>query len=144
LSGSAIGIPVPKSDKPGYELSESQQRYKEAMEWLISEDPKRPGKSRIQLYKEKQDDYTRALQRRITDFAQALELIKQDPKNATVEQQAEAYDQWLQTHRLAYDNLAEAAYMEWVTIGQKSDVEHYFSIVDTKSAMARVENSKVC
>jgi hypothetical protein len=42
-----------------------------------------------------------------------------------------------------YNNHVQAAYMDWVTLGKKEEVEYYFAIVDNDSAMSRVEASKV-
>jgi hypothetical protein len=57
--------------------------------------------------------------------------------------QRAAYDLWVSEHEKTYNDLVQSAYMDWVSIGKKQEVEYWFAIVDNESAMARVEDSKV-
>ena len=126
------------------DLDQAEQRYKNAMDWLTS--PAVPGsdKTRIDLYRDKQNAYTDAFERKVKAFDDALDRAMKDPANTTVALQRAAYDKWVAENQKTYNNNVQAAYMDWVTLGKKEEVEYYFAIVDNDSAMARVEASKVC
>ena len=138
VAGSTTGKPEESNS-----LTKAEERYEGAMEWLISKDPSNPQRTRIETYKIKQDEYTKAFERKLKEFHKALETILVDPRYPTLKDREEAYDLWVQENQKTYNNLIQAAYMEWVTIGRKEEVEYYFAIVDNESAMSRVENSKV-
>ena len=110
------------------------------MDWLLTRDPNNGNKTRIDLYREKQSNYTRAFERKTQAFHDHLEKI---PKDLPQEERREQFDEWVAANYKAYNNHIQAAYMDWVTMGKKEEVEYYFSIVDNDSAMARVEASKV-
>jgi len=113
------------------------------MDWLLGRDPENPSQTRIDLYKEKQAEYTDAFERKIKAFNDALDRITHDPRYPTIRDQREAYDRWVQENQKTYNNHVQAAYMDWVTTGKKDEVEYYFAVVDNESAMSRVEASKV-
>lgn len=110
------------------------------MNWLTFRDPENHNKTRVDSYREKQAEYTKAFEHKTKAFREALERI---PKDKTVAQRRQEYDEWVAENYKTYNNLIQAAYMDWVTMGKKEEVEYYFSIVDNDSAMARVEASKV-
>lgn len=114
------------------------------MKWLTSEDPLCPNMTRVDIYVTKQRKYTEAVEAKTRAFDNALSLAQHDPANRTVAQQREAYDRWVSENARTYRNYVQAAYMDWVITGRKEAVEYFFAIVDTDSAMARVEQSKVC
>jgi hypothetical protein len=135
--GSTTGI----SDEVAPEkLSATEKRYQHAMNWLTFRDPNNKNKTRVELYREKQFEYTDAFERKTKAFRAALDSVSKDK---TVSAQREEYDKWVAENYKSYNNLIQAAYMDWVTMGKKEEVEYYFSIVDNDSAMARVEASKV-
>jgi len=136
--GSTAGIPDNSGD-----LTDEEKRYQAAMEWLLEKDPEHPSLSHIDLYKEKQTEYTEAFERKIKAFNDALDRITQDTRFPTIKDQREAYDRWVQENQKTYNNHVQAAYMDWVTTGKKEEVEYYFAVVDNESAMSRVEASKV-
>jgi hypothetical protein len=113
------------------------------MNWLRGDDPDVPGKKRIQVYREKQKEYTDMFEKKIKAFNAALDLATKDPRNVSLEEQRQAYDKWVSENQKTYRNMCQAAYMDWVTVGKKEEVEYWFSIVDNDSAMSRVEASKV-
>jgi len=113
------------------------------MEWLTSADPSQPGKKRIELYKDKQREYTNAFEKKVKAFHDALDLTTQDPRYPTLAEKRQAYDKWVSENQKTYRNMCQAAYMDWVTVGKKEETEYWFSIVDNDSAMSRVEASKV-
>ena len=125
-------------------LSEEEKRYQTAMSWLTTPTDSETGSTRIGLYREKQAKYTDALERKTKAFNAALDQAVKDPRNNTVHLQRTAYDRWVSENYKTYNNYLQAAYMDWVTLGKKEQVEYYFSIVDNDSAMSRVEASKVC
>jgi len=137
-AGSTAGIPDDSGD-----LSDEEKRYQAAMDWLLEKDPEHPSQTHIDLYKEKQSEYTDAFERKIKAFNDALDRITQDPRFPTTKDQREAYDRWVQENQKTYNNHVQAAYMDWVTTGKKEEVEYYFAVVDNESAMSRVEASKV-
>lgn len=110
------------------------------MAWLVAYDPNNPSKSRVEVYREKQEKYTAAFERKSTKFHEALDKVD---KTLSPEDQRAEYARWVNANYKTYNNLIQAAYMDWVTMGKKEEVEYYFSIVDNDSAMARVEASKV-
>jgi hypothetical protein len=114
------------------------------MDWLTS--PANPNSldTRIDRYRDKQSKYTDAFERKVKAFDDALDRAMKDPANNTVPRQREAYEKWVAENQKTYNNNVQAAYMDWVTLGKKEEVEYYFAIVDNDSAMARVEASKVC
>lgn len=113
------------------------------MQWLTSEDPDFPNRSRVDIYVTKQRAYTQAVENKTRAFDDALKHASNDPLNKTIAQQREAYDRWVAENARTYRNYVQAAYMDWVVIGKKEAVEYWFAVVDTDSAMARVEQSKV-
>ena len=136
--GSTTGIPDGSGD-----LTDDEKRYQAAMEWLLEKDPEHPNQSHIDLYKEKQANYTDAFERKIKAFDDALDRITHDYRFPTLKDQREAYERWVQENQKTYNNHIQAAYMDWVTTGKKEEVEYYFAVVDNESAMSRVEASKV-
>ncbi|KAG6908104.1 hypothetical protein DXG01_006142 [Tephrocybe rancida] len=137
-TGSTVGVDV----KDPNSLTEDEARYKKAMEWLTFADPANKGKTRIDVYTEKQRDYTNVVEQKTKAFNDALQLVKDDPRNNTIPLQRAAYDVWVSEHARTFRNLMQGAYMDWVVSGKKEEVEYWFSIVDRDSAMARVEASK--
>lgn len=137
-AGTTVGVDVadPKN------LTAEEARYEKAMTWLLFKDPSKDSKTRVEIYSEKQEAYTKALERKTKAFNDALKRATEDPRNVTVAQQRAAYDVWVSENARAYRNLMQAAYMDWVVNGMKEEVEYWFSIVDRDSAMARVEASK--
>ena len=140
LPGSTTGIDDDISEE---KLPPNERRYQKAMNFLTGRDTHYPTKSRIELYCEKQKKYTDAVDHKINAFDNALKRATSDPHNATRALQCEAYDTWVAKNYKTYNNLTQAAFMDWVTTGNKEEVEYYFSIVDNNSAMSRVEESKV-
>lgn len=114
------------------------------MDWLTSPASPTSSDTRIDRYRDKQNRYTEAFERKIKAFDDALARAMKDPANNTVARQRDAYDKWIAENQKTYINNLQAAYMDWVTLGKKEEVEYYFAIVDNDSAMARVEASKVC
>ena len=138
FSGSTTGI----SDEVSRDnLSSAERRYQHAMQYLVGRDPENPTKTRVDLYREKQTHYTDAVERKTKAFNEALRVATNS--EAGVEKQRAAYDKWVSENYKTYNNLVQAAYMDWVTMGKKEEVEYYFAIVDNDSAMSRVEASKV-
>ena len=113
------------------------------MNWLIAPTGPNTETTRIEAYRDKQLNYTNAFERKIKAFDDALDRAVKDPGNTTVALQRAAYDKWVGENQKTYNNLVQAAYMDWVTLGKKEEVEYYFAIVDNDSAMSRVEASKV-
>ncbi|KAF9009609.1 hypothetical protein BDQ17DRAFT_1323151 [Cyathus striatus] len=138
-AGSTTGI----DDNPKEKLSEQAIRYRKAMDWLTC-CVNHYGRmvSRIDLYREKQNAYTKAFEDKTRAFRSALEWAKDDPRNVTNEQKRAAYDTWVSENQKSWRNMCQAAYMDWVTNGKKEETEYWFSIVDNDSAMSRVEASK--
>lgn len=134
--GTTIGVDA-NDDDPG------EKRYRKAMSYLTEPHPSYPGKTRVDVYTEKQKAYTTAFERKTEAFQAALDLAKADVRNHTIQLQREAYGQWVAKNAKTYRALMQAAYMDWVTNGKKEEVEYWFGVVDSSSAMARVEASKV-
>jgi hypothetical protein len=139
--GSTTGV---SDGTPHEHLSPAEQRYKAAMDWLTNRDSNEGHRTRIDIYREKQENYTAAFERKAMVFSDALSRAIAENPRKTPQEQRDIYDKWVGEHRKTYNNLVQAAYMDWVTMGKKEEVEYYFSIVDNDSAMSRVEASKVC
>ncbi|KAJ6449890.1 hypothetical protein C8R45DRAFT_1128617 [Mycena sanguinolenta] len=137
-AGTTIGIDE-GSNKP---LSEDQKRYKQVMTILSSEVPNKGGHMLVELYTLKQKAYTDAVTEKTRAFDEAMKIAQKDPSNKTSEDIRTAYDRWVQENSRAYRNSVQAAYMDWVIMGKKEEVEYWFSVVDQDSALARVEQSK--
>ncbi|KAJ7307798.1 hypothetical protein DFH08DRAFT_1051408, partial [Mycena albidolilacea] len=137
-AGTTVGI----DDGNNKSLSEDQKRYKKAMSILSSEVPNKDGHSLVELYTIKQKAYTDAVTAKTKAFDEAMKIAQKDPSNKTSEEVRAAYDSWVQENARAYRNSVQAAYMDWVIMGKKEEVEYWFSVVDQDSALARVEQSK--
>lgn len=124
-------------------LSPEQATYAKSMKWLTSVDPDSPGKTRVQMYVEKQRVYTQTVESKVAAFSDALKRSRDKALYPLAREQREAYDTWVNEHARTYRNQMQAAYMDWVITGKKEEVEHHFALVDVDSAMARVEASKV-
>jgi hypothetical protein len=114
------------------------------MNWLTGRDPNDCGRTRVEIYREKQEKYTQAFEHKVKAFAAALKRAVDENPTITVKEQRQIYDDWVSQNYKTYNNLVQAAYIDWVTTGRKEELEYYFSIVDNDSAMSRVEASKVC
>jgi hypothetical protein len=128
--------------EPGTNPSADEKRYLDAMKWLLTQDPG-TGKTHIQNYVEKQKAYNEAFEKKVKDFDAALQKAKDDPANTTVDLQRAAYDQFVAENVRIYRALVQAAYMDWVVVGKKEEVEYWFAVVDHDSILSRVEASKV-
>lgn len=122
-------------------LSATERRYRYAMDWLTGRDPGGGGKTRVEIYREKQENYAEALKYKDKEFAVALKRAMADTSDI-IEGRA-AFEMWVLGNQNSYDNLVQAAYMDWVTTGRKEELESHFSIVDNDSVMSRIEASKV-
>lgn len=138
--GSTTGI---ADGTPHDELSDNEKRYKFSMEWLTARDPDNNDKTRVDIYREKQKAYTDAFEHKAEEYAKALRQATHDTANTSLKKQREAFDIWVEQNHKTYNNHVQAAYIDWVTMGKKEEVEYHFSIVDNDSAMSRVEASKV-
>ena len=139
LIGTTVGVEVADPNN----LTDAEKRYNRAMEWLLTEDIRNPGKTYLDSYIEKQKKYTEAEERKIKIFDAAYQRAINDPANKTVAQQRAAYDKWISENARKIRNDVEGAYKDWVIHGRKEAVEYWFAVVDNDSAMARVEQSKV-
>jgi hypothetical protein len=113
------------------------------MNWLTAPVGANTEKTRIDLYRDKQLMYTEAFERKTKAYDDALDRATNDPVNTTVALQQAAFNRWVGENQKMCNNHVQAAYMDWVTLGRKEEVEYYFAIVDNDSAMSRVEASKV-
>ena len=139
FSGSTTGI---SDEVPEGELSAAEKRYQHAMSYLTGKDPNCPTMSRVEMYREKQKKYSEEFSNKTKAFNAALkDAAKEHPTSPPL--QRIAYDKWVSENYKTFNNLVQAAYMDWVTMGKKEEVEYYFAIVDNDSAMSRVEASKV-
>lgn len=139
LIGTTVGVEIEDPNA----LTDAEKRYQRAMDWLLSEDPRRPGKTYLEAYIEKQKTYTDAEERRIKKFDNAYNRIMNDPFLKTLAERRAAYERWVNEHGRSLRNDVEGAYKDWVIHGRKEAVEYWFAVVDNDSAMARVEQSKV-
>lgn len=139
MTGTTVGVEVADPDA----LTDAEKRYNRAMEWLLAEDERNPGKSHLDSYISKQRLYTEAEARRNNRLNDALRQATTDPLNKTVSQQRAAYDKWVSANARSLRNDVEGAYKDWVIHGRKEQVEYWFAVVDNDSAMSRVEQSKV-
>jgi hypothetical protein len=119
-------------------LGADEQRYLDAMKWLLSQDPG-TGKTHIQNYVEKQKAYNAAFEKKVKDFDAALQKARDDPANTTAELQRAAYDKFVAENVRVYRAMVQAAYMDWVVVGKKEEVEYWFAVV---TILSRVEDSK--
>jgi hypothetical protein len=99
-----------------------------------------PGKSKLQIYVEKQESWNQAVER----YNEALFRHRQadQEKGLTSEQQKYSFLEWLQLTGRDYKAAIQAKYMDWVIHGNKFTVEFNFGVVDVTSAMKRIESSK--
>jgi hypothetical protein len=97
----------------------------------------------IQNYVEKQKAYNDAFEKKVKDFDAALQRARDEPANATVDLQRAAYDQFVAENARVYCASVQAAYMDWVVVGKKEEVEYWFVVVDHDGILSRVEASRV-
>lgn len=100
-------------------------------------------KTRIQVYTDKQREYTKACEEKTAAFQKAREAAEKDPNNRDLASRTEAYNRWIAKNAKTYRNLMQAAYMDWVATGKKDEVEFWFAVIDNTTALGRVESSKV-
>jgi hypothetical protein len=136
-SGTTIGILEPGNTHPGPD----EKRYLDAMKWLLTQDAG-TGKTHIQNYVEKQKAYNDAFEKKVKDFDAALQKARDDPANTTEELQRAAYDKFVAENVRVYRAMVQAAYMDWVVVGKKEEVEYQFAVVDHDTILSRVEDSK--
>lgn len=135
---------VPQGSGPGVAEetpSNAERRYQYAMNWLTSLVPGDSGKTQVEMYGQKQEKYNEALQRKARAFEDAFKQATTEGSDSM--KQRVIYEKWVSENQTTYENLVQAAYMEWVTIGRKAEVESYFSVVNIDSPMSRIEASKV-
>ena len=136
-SGATVGVLEPGNTQP----SPEEQRYLDAMKWLLTQDPY-TGQTHIQSYVDKQRAYNEAFEKKVKDFDAALQKANDDPNNTTVEMRREAYDKFVAENGRIYRAMVQAAFMDWVVVGKKEEVEYWFAVVDHDSILSRVEASK--
>lgn len=139
----ATTVGVEDSDPEGKNFTDAEKRYKKAMDWLLTEDPRNPNKTYLDTYIIKQKAYTEAEERKIKLFSDAYDRFTKDEGIPTLAKKREAYDKWVNENARKLRNDVEGAYKDWVIHGRKEAVEYWFAVVDNDSAMARVEQSKV-
>lgn len=96
------------------ELSEAKRRYKAALKWPLEMDADDATKSRIDVYRDKQEKCTQAFERKTNAFNDALKQAVEDPRNDTLGKQRAEYDRWVSENKKTHDNFVQAAYMDWV------------------------------
>ncbi|KAF8311730.1 hypothetical protein DL93DRAFT_2168836 [Clavulina sp. PMI_390] len=141
----SVAWPGIVDEATGAKLTPEQQRYKKAMEWLRGPADFGAGKTeftRVGLYKHMLALYTATVDQKTKAYASALEVINQEFAHDSKDKKEKAFNDWVNQNGRRYNDLIQGAYMEFVTIGQKEQVEYWFAIVDNSSAMGRVEASK--
>jgi hypothetical protein len=136
-SGTTIGISEPGNTY----ASADEKRYLDAMQWLLTQDPG-TGKTHIQNYIEKQKAYNAVFEKKVKDFDAALQKARDDPANTTEELRRAAYDKFLAENVCVYRAMVQAAYVDWVMVGKKEEVEYQFKVVDHDTILSRVEDSR--
>jgi hypothetical protein len=110
----------------------------DAMKWLLAQEPG-TGKTH---YVEKQEAYNAGFVKKVKDFDATLQKARDDPANTTAELQRAAYDKFVAENVCVYRAMVQAAYMDWVVVGKKEEVEYWFAVVDHGTILSRVEDSK--
>lgn len=119
--------------------------YDKAMEYLTSVNNK-TGKTPIQSYVIKQANWARAWEewQAAKQRAQKEAEAKYPAGSSTsyLSRQVQFYNEWNQLNYLRYKSSVQGRWMDWVTEGDKYNVEYNFGMVDVDSIMARIEASK--
>ncbi|KAF8308707.1 hypothetical protein DL93DRAFT_2158864 [Clavulina sp. PMI_390] len=131
-------IPGIADERAGEKLTLKQERYKKAMDWLKAPaDLSTDGDelTRMGLYQRKLALYNAAVEQKAKAFAEALDLISKDLNNDTKLKKQGEFSYWIKENGRRYDAVIQAAYMEFMTIGQKEQVEYWLAVVDNCSDM---------
>ncbi|KAK3361626.1 hypothetical protein B0T24DRAFT_684657 [Lasiosphaeria ovina] len=141
---SALDYLVPKKATVSTEgnriRSPGDKSYDDAMKYLTKPDTK-TGKTPVEVYIEKQIAWATAQDAWDEAKAKARQDATNQNKNdntAAVQQ----YNDWAQTHYRRFKEDTQARWMDWVTNGNKYNVEYNFGLVDVDSIMGRIESSK--
>ncbi|KAI0154271.1 hypothetical protein GGR57DRAFT_121340 [Xylariaceae sp. FL1272] len=103
------------------------ERYKGAMEFL--RDPNtETGRTTMDLYLEKQAAWVAAKTAYEEARLKALSVVQSNHQD--IAGQKLAFAEWNALHAREYQTAIQAKYMDWVTNGNKFEVEYQFSIVD--------------
>ncbi|RAL15379.1 uncharacterized protein BO97DRAFT_210257 [Aspergillus homomorphus CBS 101889] len=118
----------------------ARDRYRGAMRYLESADERAQAQSKISTYIAKQQAWAQAVQQYSEDQARQRVIIEEHETRA--DKQQERYLEWLKENTSKSKANVQARYMDWVVHGFKHEAEFNFAIVDSSSALKRVEMSK--
>ncbi|KAK0729464.1 hypothetical protein B0H67DRAFT_638077 [Lasiosphaeris hirsuta] len=128
-------------DDPLKILSPGSKLYDNAMAYLITPNQRFGNRTPLEIYTEKQRAWAEAAN--AWDEAKARAMADSMSKYPTeIGKAKEDYQIWNQTHFRFYKSAVQAAYMSFVALGDKYNVEANFGLVDVDSIMARIEDSK--
>ncbi|PMD59936.1 uncharacterized protein K444DRAFT_722797 [Hyaloscypha bicolor E] len=135
-------VPLKSAGSPGCN-DPSDPRFTKAMDYLRSTDD--VGRSPIDYYiakqtawQEAQSEWDSAKQDAHSGFLRQYPGGK--PEDIAAIQQA--MNEWNQVNFRKYKTNVQGKWMDWVTRGNKYEVENSFGVVDIESIMARIEESK--
>jgi hypothetical protein len=117
-----------------------RDRYVNAMNFLKSPDDLNRSRSKLSTYVEKQDSWNKTVEAYSIAQERQQGIIKNE--GLKIDDQRQAYLEWVQAHARDYKAAIQARYMDWVVHGYKFEIEFNFGIVDISSGMKRVESSK--
>ncbi|KAK0647152.1 hypothetical protein B0T16DRAFT_172948 [Cercophora newfieldiana] len=130
-------------DDPQKILSPGSKLYDNAMAYLITPNPKFQNQTPLEIYTLKQKQWAEAANAWDVAKANAMaDSMMKYPDPSDIGKAKEDYQIWNQTHFRFYKSAVQAAYMEFVAMGDKYNVEANFGLVDVDSIMARIEDSK--
>ena len=117
----------------------------DAIEWLISPSHVHPEKTRIEVYLEKRTDHRDSIKHKENSYKEALEKSKRDPGNVSAGDQQAAYNRWVAENHKRLNGAVQAAHMDWLTTGNKTDAEYHLGIIDLDldKAIKKVLESQV-
>lgn len=125
--------------------SPGNEAYDNAMKYLTTVN-NQTGQTPIYTYIMKQAAWARTWEEwQAAKLRAQLDAQTTYPAGSTADnlsKQVQHYNEWNQTNYLRYKSAVQGRWMDWVTEGDKYNVEYNFGLVDVDSAMARIESSK--
>ncbi|KAH8678320.1 hypothetical protein BX600DRAFT_532153 [Xylariales sp. PMI_506] len=125
--------------------SPGNKAYNTSMQYLTTRDPA-TGLTPVDVYNTKLrawGDAQTAWQTAKIEAKKAAELAyPASSGDDFISKQQQYFADWNQENYYRYKSAAQGAYMDWVTNGNKYNVEYNFGMVDIDSIMQRIESSK--
>ncbi|KJA15883.1 hypothetical protein HYPSUDRAFT_47938, partial [Hypholoma sublateritium FD-334 SS-4] len=139
-SNTAFRVTLPRHfltmDDNQTRLKDGQERYKKAMEFLSAPAREMDSKSNVEVYTEHQAKYTAAVAKKDEAYRHALERARREERDHP-ELSQKMYSDWVKENAPFWRSHIQEAYINWIKMGKKEEVEYWFATIGQDSDVSR-------